>query len=78
MGFPKGTFTKKFLDEIMSKVDLKEAKHGPFVHISHFQDLNEVNPLVCNNVNEYEMTHEFFVVKKMYMDLFYLRIGNRD
>jgi hypothetical protein len=35
MGFPKGTFTKKILDEIMSKVDLKEAKN-----ISHFQDLN--------------------------------------
>jgi hypothetical protein len=40
MGFRKGTFTKKILDDIMSKVDLKEAKHGPFVHISHFQYLN--------------------------------------
>ncbi len=40
MGFPKGTFIKKILDEIMNKVNLKEAKHGPFIHISHFQDLN--------------------------------------
>jgi hypothetical protein len=39
-GFQYGTFIKKMLDEIMNKVDLKEAKHGPFVHISHFQDLN--------------------------------------
>jgi hypothetical protein len=29
MGFPNITFIKKILDEIMSKVDLKEAKHGP-------------------------------------------------
>jgi hypothetical protein len=40
MGFPKGTFIKKILDEIMDKVDLKEAKHGPFIHIWLFQDLN--------------------------------------
>ncbi len=24
----------------MSEVDLKEAKYGPFVHVSHIQDSN--------------------------------------
>jgi hypothetical protein len=32
--YPKNVY------EIMSEVDLKEAKYGPFVHVSHIQDSN--------------------------------------
>jgi hypothetical protein len=40
---PYGVFNKvdlSYIYVIMSKVDLKEAKYGPFVHVSHIQDSN--------------------------------------
>jgi hypothetical protein len=43
MGFLIRWIYQKYIYEIMSAVDLKEAKYGPFIHVFHISKIQMVS-----------------------------------